>query len=111
MRPRFDAYEVSLEIIRELVGVLAVIKRHDRDLEKQGRRAASSIALNLKEGNRRLGKDRRYHFSVAGGSADELLGVLEVSEAFGYVRGAAVKSLRELLDRELAMTWRLTHSP
>ena len=109
MARRFEAYEIALEIIRELRGVLATIKKHDRDLEKQGRRAATSIALNLKEGNRRQGKDRTYHFTVAAGSADEVLGVLDVSEAFGYVQSAAVGSLRELLDRELAMAWRLTH--
>ncbi len=110
-RRKFEAYEIALEIIRGLTasGVLATIKRHDRDLEKQGRRAAASIALNLKEGNRRLGKDRTYHFSVAAGSADELLGVLDVSEAFGYVAGPTVKTLRKLLDTELAITWRLTH--
>ncbi len=106
---KFEAYEIALEIIRELRGVLVTIKRHDRDLEKQCRRAAASIALNLKEGNRRQGKDRTYHFTVAAGSADEVVGVLDVSQAFGYVQGAAVQTLRELLDRELAMAWRLTH--
>ena len=109
MANRFEAYEVALEIIRELREVLVAIKRSDRDLEKQGRRAAASVALNLKEGSRRLGRDRTHHFAIAAGSAHELLGVLEVSEAFGYLRADAVRALRELLDRELAMTWRLTH--
>ena len=108
-RRKFEAYEIALEVLRELRGILATIKKHDRELEKQGRRAGTSLALNLKEGNRRQGKDRTYHFTVAAGSADEVLGVLDVSEAFGYVQGPALRSLRELLDRELAMVWRLTH--
>jgi len=106
---RFEAYEVALEIIRGLRPVLEALKKQDRELEKQGRRAAASIALNLSEGNRRLGRDKTHHFSIAAGSANELLAVLEVSEAFGYVHPEALAPLRDLLDRELAMTWRLTH--
>jgi four helix bundle protein len=112
MRPqtnRFEAYEIALEIICHLRELLPRIKKHDRDLEKQGRRAASSMALNLKEGNRRLGRDRIHQFSIAAGSADEVLGVLDVSEAWGYLQADLAKPARELLDRELAMTWRLTH--
>ena len=108
-RGQFVAYEVSLEIIRRLRPLLATIGKHDRDLEKQGRRAASSIALNLKEGNRRTGKDRAYHFTVAAGSADEVVGVLEISEAWEYLSEAATRPVLALLDRQLALTWGLTH--
>ena len=106
---RFEAYGVALEMIRGLAAVLPRIKSRDGDLAKQGRRAASSVALNLSEGNRRKGKDRAYHFSVAAGSADEVLAVLEVSEAWGYLSPQATGSLKDLLDRVLAMTWKLSH--
>ena len=108
-RSRFEAYEISLEIIRGLGPLLVQIRQFDRDLEKQGRRAASSVALNLKEGSRRLGKDRIYHYSVAGGSADEVVGVLEVSQAWGYLSESETRAVLALLDKELAITWTLTH--
>jgi hypothetical protein len=42
----FIAYEVSLDLIRELRGVVPVIARHDRELAAQIRNAASSVTLN-----------------------------------------------------------------
>ena len=104
---RFEAYAVALEIIRGLAEVLPRIGRHDRDLVKQGRRAASSIALNLQEGSGRRGGDRTRHFSIASGSAKEVLAVLDVAEAWGYLDAEATAQLRKLLDRELALTWGL----
>lgn len=105
----FEAYEVALEICAGLREVIPQIKKHDGDLARQGKRAASSIALNLKEGRRRLGRDRVHHFSIAAGSTDELQGVLQVSQAWGYLSPESVEPILELIDRELAMTWRLTH--
>lgn len=106
---RFEAYDVALEICQGLRELLPRIKRHDGDLAKQGRRAASSMALNLKEGSRRLGRDRVHCYSIAAGSADELQGVLQVCEAWGYLPREEIRPVLELVDRELAMTYRLTH--
>jgi four helix bundle protein len=89
--------------------VLPRIRKHDPDLFKQARRAMTSVPLNLKEGNRRLGRDRVHHFSIAAGSADELVSVLEVSEAAGYLGRDVVEPVLGLLDRELGMLWGLTH--
>jgi four helix bundle protein len=105
---QLDAYLVALELIRSLRPVLDLIDRKDKDLAKQGRRAASSTALNIKEGGRRQGRDRRYHFTVAAGSADELRGCLEVAEAWGYLEASAIATALALLDRELAMLHGLT---
>ncbi len=105
----FEAYSIALEMVREVAPLLERIRRRDRKLEDQGRRAAASVALNLREGNRRVGKDRLYLFRVAAGSADEVVAVLDVSEAFGYLRPEETAKVRGLLDRELAITYRLTH--
>ncbi len=105
----FVAYEVALDLIRALRPLLPLLAKHDSSLTKQARRAASSVALNLKEGNRRLGADRTYHFSVAAGSADEVQGALDVAEAWGYVSTDQVKLARKLVDRLLGLCWGLTH--
>lgn len=105
---RFDAYDVSLELVRALRAPLANLRTHDANLENQIRRAASSIALNLAEGRRRTGKDRAHFFRIAAGSADEVRAALHVAEAWGYADHDQLERPLELLDRVLAMTWRLT---
>ena len=73
------------------------------------RRAATSIALNVSEGAERRGKDRDLHYSYAAGSARELRSALRVCEAWRYVRPGAVARVRDLLEQELKILWRLQH--
>jgi len=105
----FDALVVALQINRTVAPLARVIAQHDADLARQIRRAATSISGNLGEGRRRVGKDRLHLFRVADGSAAELELHLETAEAWGFVDVAALGEVLDLLDRELAMTWRLTH--
>ena len=105
----FDALEVSLKAIRSLRQPLRTIRARDPKLAEQLRQAASSVALNLSEGRRRLGKDRRYHWSVASGSAEEAHTCPRLAEAWGNVTESEIKEALQLLDRLLAMLWRLTH--
>ena len=71
----------------EMRGVLEEIGRHDRDLEKQARRALTSVVLNGREGAQQRGGTGRARFDSAMGSADEVKGVLLVAEALGYIEG------------------------
>jgi len=105
----FEAFDVSLELVRSLREVVRRIAQVDRALADQIRRAAASVPLNLGEGSRRSGRDRRHHWRVAAGSADEVRAALRVAEAWGYVEPALVAEPLNLCDRVLAMTWRLTH--
>src|SRR5262249_19272894 len=75
------------------------LARHDSDLTAQIRRAASSVPANLGEGLRRAGRDRRYHFRVAAGSAEEVRAALRTAGAWGYVDDAALAESLALLDR------------
>ena len=100
--------EVSLELIRCLRGVVAVLGRHDADLASQVRRAASSVPANLSEGQRRAGRDRVYHWRVAAGSAEEVRAALRTADAWGYLDGDAVAQPLALLDRLGAMLYRMT---
>jgi four helix bundle protein len=73
----FIAYEVSLELIRELRTAAQI------------RTAATSVTLSLCEGQRSGGGNQRWHDELAHGSANELKGALAVAEAWGWSGGAA----------------------
>ena len=106
----FDALDTAIQLVAALRAPLGRLQQHDRDLAGQARRAASSVALNLGEGQRRGGADRVQHFRIAAGSAAEVGVALRVAEAWGYLDAAGLTAARALLDRVLAMTWRLTHA-
>ena len=105
----FHASVVALDIIRSVKGLLKAIQMEDAGLADQALRAARSISLNVDEGNRRQGRDKRYLWTIAAGSAAELCSALRQAEAWGYVSAAAIGPPLGLIDRELAMLWRLTH--
>ena len=62
---RFEALELSLQLIRKLRPIVAIIQTHDRKLAEQVRTAASSSSLNLAEGNRSAGKDKPPEKTIA----------------------------------------------
>ncbi len=87
--------------------MLGALAKADRNLADQLRRAASSVVLNIAEGNRRTGMDRLHFFRIAAGSAAEVRAALDVARAWGMV--GAAPAVEAELDRVLAMLWRLTH--
>jgi four helix bundle protein len=103
----FIAYEVSLEVIRSLRTIVPQIERHDRDLADQIKRAASSVALNLAEGQRLTKGNKPKHYAIAHGSANEVRAAVETAIAWGWIDGAE-KQLAAI-DRLLALLWRLNH--
>ena len=103
----FDVYDVSIQLIQGLRPLVAKLEARDRDLANQLRRAGSSIALNVAEGNRRAGKNRTHHFRIAAGSAAEVGAGLDVAHAWGILE--TPEPVLALLDRVRAMLWKLTH--
>lgn len=65
--------------------MLEAIGRHDRDLERQARRACTSVVLNAREGDKQKAGKGRSRFEDAMGSADEVKGSLMAAAAHGYV--------------------------
>ena len=62
-------------------------------------RAALSIAANIAEGNGRFTKpDRRNFFTIARGSTQECVPLIEVARRRGMVSGEAALALRECLE-------------
>src|SRR5579883_969444 len=100
-------YTTMLDALRELRRVLVAIEKHDADLGRQLRRAASSVALNLAEGSGSAGGTRTARYRTALGSARETTACLDVAEALGYC-GCVDDGLRRKLGEVVAGLVRLT---
>jgi four helix bundle protein len=105
----FHVYEVAKELARAVRPLIDRIERRDRPLADQARRAIQSVILNVREANRRVGRDRPHGFRIAAGSADEIVGALDVAEVFGYVAASDLAAPLVLADRVLAMLFRLAN--
>jgi four helix bundle protein len=105
----FDAEKIALELIAALRAPLECLERRNRALADQARRAAASVVLNLSEGRRRAGRDRVHFWRIAAGSASELRSALSIGMAWGWLSDEELRLGSALLDRVLAMTWRLVH--
>jgi four helix bundle protein len=91
-------YDVMIEVLRKLRPLVTQIEMHDRDLAKQLRRAASSVALNVCEGSGSSGGTRKERYRNALGSARETGACLDAAMAWGYVEAVDVQLL-DGLDR------------
>ena len=100
------AYDVALDLVRALRPVVTQLRQFSKDAAEQVERAASSIVLNLAEGDRRRGRDPRRFFDMAHGSASEIRGALDLADAWGW--RVESQQARALLDRELGLLWGLT---
>lgn len=104
----FVAYTVALDLVRALRPIVEQLQAHSSALANQLERAGTSMVLNIGEGNRRGGKDRRRFFVMARGSASEIQAALDVADAWGWC--VDIKVAKPLLDRELRLLWGLTHA-
>ncbi|TMQ11176.1 MAG: four helix bundle protein [Deltaproteobacteria bacterium] len=100
------AYKVALDLVRALRPVVAQLRSYSPEAADQVERAASSIVLNLAEGDRRHGRDPRRFWDMAHGSAGEIRGALGLADAWGWQVESELA--RALLDRELGLLWGLT---
>ncbi len=98
-------YSFILETLRKVALLEARIRKHDPDLARQLRRAASSIALNCAEATGSQAGNVKARFRNALGSTYETRACLDVAEVFGYVEADA--KLRDDLDRIGATLYRL----
>jgi four helix bundle protein len=105
----FHAYTNALDLIRALVPVVAQLKTYDSNIADQVTRAATSVTLNVMEGSKRTGKDRRRFYVIAQGSASEIQGALDTADAWGWHVDS--EPARALLRRELALLWGLCNGP
>ena len=100
---------LSFEMIAALRPLVPRIKRMDKSLAEQLRRAATSVALNIAEGDLSDPGNRRARFFTAAGSANESLAALRVAIAWGYLASEDAEAASGLLRRIIAILWKLTH--
>jgi four helix bundle protein len=89
-------YTTIIDVMRGLRPIVSQIELHDRDLARQLRRAAASIALNTSEGSGCSGGTRRERYRNALGSARETGACLDVALALGYLDEVDAKLLDAL---------------
>ena len=100
--------EVSLKLIEALEPLVSRIKRRDRSLADQLVRAASSVTLNISEADYSDPGNKRARLFTAAGSANEVRAAVKVAVAWKYCAPAEVAEAQLLVDRVIAMLWRLT---
>jgi four helix bundle protein len=105
----FQVLDVAIELASTMRQPAEVLRGRDPGLYRQLREATSSIALNIGESRGRNGRDRLHHLRIAAGSAQEVRVALRLAAAWGDLRQEAIEPALRLVDRILAMLWRLTH--
>jgi len=88
--------------------VIETVRRRDRGLADQMRRAAQSVLLNIAEGRGSKDGNAKLRFATACGSAKEVRAALTIAGAWGYVPAGSVAHLDERLDQVCAITWTLS---
>ncbi|MDH3843289.1 MAG: four helix bundle protein [Myxococcales bacterium] len=98
----------ALEAAAGLQPLLPIIRKADRDLFDQVRRAMNSVVLNIAEAGGNDPGTARARFASACGSAKEVRAGLQLAAAYGYVGGNRCANLDITLDEVCAMSWRLS---
>lgn len=101
------AYQVALELVQELRPIVAGLKNQDPNLAEQLQRCASSVVLNLAEGQRRQKGNKHRAYETAHGEAREVLGCLDCARAWGWIADDSLA--RDKCERLLRLCWGLTH--
>src|SRR5215472_8779178 len=78
-------HDVMLDVLRLMSPLIQAIGRHNKNLEEQITRSATSVVLNVAEGSGHQGRARTNRYRIALGEAREALSCLRAAEALGYV--------------------------
>ena len=128
---QLQALTLMIQTVTQMRPLIIVVEGHDKDLARQIRRAANSVALNLAEsqGSDRGNRKARLHTAlgrvlrssrIASQSCEdsrlrrlfrsparETLTGFRLAVAWGYVGGEEAIAIDASLDRVAAMTWGL----
>jgi len=104
----FQVAELSFQLVELLRPLMPRIRQRDRSLAEHIVRAASSVALNIAEGDHSDPGNRRARFFTASGSASETLAALRLATAWGYLPVAETEAPAALLRHIIAILRKLT---
>jgi four helix bundle protein len=91
-------YETIIEFIRRIAPIIEEIEKHDRELGRQLRQSAPSIALNAAEASAGRAGTRMQRYRDALGSARETGAGLDVAVALRYIKPVDPQTL-DILDK------------
>ena len=103
----FQLAELSFQLIEDLRPIVESIRRRDKSLADQLMRAASSVALNVAEGNQSDAGNRRARFYTAAGSANESRAALRVAVGWRHIKPEEAEAVTARLDHIVAILWKL----
>ena len=99
MFEKLEVYQKAVDFADEIAALTESFPRGYGFLVDQLNRAALSIATNLAEGNGRFTKpDRRNFFTIARGSAQECVPLLEIARRRGLVKEPDSIAFKERLE-------------
>jgi four helix bundle protein len=99
MFEKLEVYQKAVTFAAEIAALTETFPRGYYFLTDQLNRAALSIATNLAEGNGRFTKpDRKNFFTIARGSAQECIPLLEVAHRRGLLDQARQSAFRQDLE-------------
>ena len=101
------ALEVALQASALIMRLVGSVPNAYKTIANQIIRSSSSFALNLSEGSGRFGRDRLHFWRVAYGSGKKTQTALRLLVMAQVVNEKRATKALQLLDRALAMTWRL----
>lgn len=105
----FEVREVALQVAAEIKEPMDRIRKERAAMGDQIERAVMSCVLNIGEASRRIGRDRSNRFRYASGSLAEARDALSLAIAWKWIPAEDVANVLGLMDRVLAMLWRLEH--
>jgi four helix bundle protein len=104
----FIVQQKALQAAEGLQPLLPIIRKADRDLFDQVRRAMNSVVLNIAEADGSDAGTARARFATACGSAKEVRAGLQLAQAYGYLGQTRSAEVDIALDEVCAMSWRLS---
>jgi four helix bundle protein len=104
----FIVQQRALQAAEGLQGVLPILRKRDKDLFDQVRRAMNSVVLNIAEADGNDSGTAKARFATACGSAKEVRAGLQLASAYGYICQARLVKVGIALDEVCAMSWRLS---
>jgi four helix bundle protein len=95
---KLKCYEYALDVARKVPTLIGKWSSGYAYLEDQLKRAASSVVLNIAEGNYRYStKERTRFFTIARASAGEVSSIFDIAHAYCLVRDEDYRILQNTL--------------
>ena len=104
-----NVYVRSRAIVQQLSPIVQQIRRHDKSLADQLRRAAQSVVLNIAEARGNDAGNARARFATACGSAKEVRAALHIASDWHYIEASTAKQVDDALDSVCAITYCLAN--